>query len=416
FMSENSGSLERQRQTNPLLFQAFTLGSQTFPGIWRSMMPKELLDLTFPHERRATCSSCPKACYAGFRPDYRCCTYHPRVANFLLGLATATERGDAAFDRALQRGLLLPEGFYAAPAQWIDFMRDQAEDLYGKSSRVLCPLLDTASGLCDIHAFRNAVCSTFFCYNDHGEAGSLFWTQLQTLGSQVEMILSQWALRRVGFDVDRYIHELDRMVEDLALVSTQEGWSARALQRLWGDWHGRERQLYRSCAEVILDHQHELWNLAQITPVREAALFEQAVDRLLPQDLRDDEQEELGHPSDLDPAFSWKLCLSAYQKLWRWPEGKRLILDQTVSITENGRKTPRELYAADQPFILIYQGESGEEWQALTADQRDVLERFSGVGTVLDDKIFLGFEVDEHAGLRTLISECLARQILHFAD
>src|SRR5687767_13521531 len=99
------------KQDDPIM-SALRLGAHQFPGIWNYMMPREFLALKFPEERRATCMSCPKACYEGYRPEYRCCTYHPRVPSFLLGLATLTPQGEAAVQRLLRRRMLLPEGMH----------------------------------------------------------------------------------------------------------------------------------------------------------------------------------------------------------------------------------------------------------------------------------------------------------------
>ena len=257
--------------------------------------------MNFPEERRATCSNCPKSCYESYRKDYRCCTYHPRVPNFLLGLATLTPQGDQAFDKILAQGMLLPEGMLASPQQWLDSLKDEFQGHYGQSEKVLCPLLDTSSGLCNIHDYRNAVCSTFFCYTDHGESGDLFWAQLQTLGSQVELTLAQWALRQAGFDFDLYLSRLNDLAPKIDQLSTVSGWRSEILQDLWGAWFGREKDLFRKCIDIMIRHKNSLWTIAQQEMIQEARDFERALDTWIPPELREDDSASMEHDPQMNP-------------------------------------------------------------------------------------------------------------------
>ncbi len=293
--------------------RSFRLAGHQFPGIWSSIFPPELQKLRFPLERQASCHQCPQISAAGYRPDYRCCTYHPRIPNFLLGLALETEQGPAAFDKILNGGMLLPEGMLPSPQQWLDFMDDEDQDLYGRSEKVLCPMLEPSSGRCQIHAFRNAVCSTYFCSHEQGEAGEEFWGQLQTLGSQVEMILAQWALEELGFDLKGYLRTLDRLAPEVRTISADLGWSQEVLKELWGPWKGREKELFSATAEQLAKHRSELWEIAKGRTIQEALLFERAVDGLLASENNEDPDESY----EIEAAeISWKRCLDAYERLW----------------------------------------------------------------------------------------------------
>jgi Fe-S-cluster containining protein len=193
-------------------------------------------------------------------------------------------------------------------------MDDEEHGRYGRSQKVLCPLLDAASGLCQIHNYRNAVCSTYFCYNDQEEAGQVFWAQLQTLGSQLELSLAQWALRRVGFDLDGYFKVLNQQAQQLSDLSAAQGWCEEVLQKLWGDWYGREKQLFQLCAAQIAEHRNQLWAIAMQAPIREADAFERAMDALLP--LEEGDEEEISDSvQPFDPRISWQACLEAYAVL-----------------------------------------------------------------------------------------------------
>ena len=296
------------------------LGAHLVPGLWRHMLPPGLARLTFPAERRATCADCPRVKSDGYRPDYRCCTYHPRVPNFLLGLALGEPGGTARLARVRERGFLMPEAFQPSPGQWVDFLLDVFENRFGQSEKVLCPFLE--SGLCGIYGYRNAVCSTYFCHFDQGEAGEKFWESLQTLVVQVELALGQWALTEVGFDVPAYVARLN----DLAAggdvrhtVAAGGGWSEAARRAAWGDAFGRELDVYAACAAKIEERLPELWRIANATPILEADAFEIACEKLLPEERRDLVEDDWSDPDrvTVPPRDLWRTVQRRHRRLWK---------------------------------------------------------------------------------------------------
>mgnify|MGYP003692170035 FL=1 len=203
--------------------KALLIGNHTFPGAWRYMMPRDFLTMKFPEERRSTCMTCPKACYEGYREDYRCCTYHPRIPNFLLGLGAQTEQGRQRLEQIIKNGMVTPEGMNSTPKQWVNYLDDIENDRFGKSETVLCPMLEQKTGYCMIHAFRNSVCSTFFCLKDHSDKSDKFWMNVQTLGSQVEMTLTQWAMNELGFSVEDYVVRMNKLAPKIKKTTRADG-------------------------------------------------------------------------------------------------------------------------------------------------------------------------------------------------
>lgn len=373
---------------DPLL-QPLRLGRQTFPGIWRVMMPKDLMQLRFPDEKAANCMNCPKSCYEDWRPDYRCCTYHPRISNFLLGLACRTAEGERAVDDLLQRGMVLPEGMHSSPRQWLDFVDDEHHDLFGKSQKVLCPMLDPDSGYCRVHAFRNSVCSTYFCNKDHGHAGEVFWSQIQTLGTQLEMRLAQWALKEIGFDLSASLRALDELAPDLRRASSHQGWHPEALKRIWGNGWGHEKDIILACADVIHRQQDQLWSIAQQQTIEEPHRFDEALLQEVPEEQKEilDEDEE-NWEEIVDLAVLWEDCLSAHAALWEHPEGP-FILSPNVNFVPNLRQSAEERHHPDKDFFIEYRFQNPERSLyfrlAITAAQKTILESFQN-GRTLDDK------------------------------
>ncbi len=362
------------------LLQPLHIGRQTFPGIWRVMMPSQLMQLRFPEERAASCMHCPKSCYEDWRTDYRCCTYHPRISNFLLGLACKNSEGEKAVDELLQRGMVLPEGMHSSPQQWLDFIDDEQNDLFGKSQKILCPMLDPVQGLCRVHAFRNSVCSTYFCDKDQGHAGEVFWSQIQTLGTQIEMRLAQWALQTIGFDVAASLRALDELAPDIKRLSTDRGWHPDALKKIWGQAWGQEKEILLACADVIVQHQDQLWALAQQQIIMEPHAFDKALLQAVPEahrDILDEDEEEWEEVADLTAL--WDDCLTAHARLWADPLGP-FILSPQVTFVPNQRQTPEEVYHQDKDCFLEFRFQNPERSLyfrlAISSEQKNLLETF----------------------------------------
>jgi Fe-S-cluster containining protein len=281
------------------------------------MLPPGLQTLKFPAERRATCDRCPRVGSDGYRPDYRCCTYHPRVPNFLLGFALGERGGPERLQRAADAGFLMPEGFLPSAGQWADFLADVGEGRFGKSEAVLCPFL--SGGLCGIYRYRNGVCSTFFCHFDQGSAGERFWESLQTLVVQVELALGQWALTEVGFDVPAYIARMNRMAPAVAsTVAANRGWSVKARREAWGKDFGRELAIYAACAEKIRGQRESLWAIANRAPILEADAFEMACETLVGEKYRDQIEDDWsdGERETVPPKELWRTVRRRHLKLW----------------------------------------------------------------------------------------------------
>jgi hypothetical protein len=408
---------ELVKDNDPLL-QALRIGPHHFPGIWSYMLPQEFRSLKFPAEQRATCMTCPKACYAGYKPDYRCCTYHPRVPNFLLGFASLTPMGEQALDRLQSRGMLLPEGMHYAPMQWIDYLDDLEHDRFGKSDKVQCPNLDQSSGYCMIHAFRNSVCSTFFCYKDHGDLGDNFWAQIQTLGSQVEMALTHWSLHRVGFDLDRYFRTFDQLAKSILKVSGDEGWQEEALMAIWGDWYGRERELYQACAAEVARHRDNLWEIANSFPIGESLAFDKALVRAVPRRLKNQvDPEDLEHAGgeSVRPRELWLQALKSYHKLWDWPEGF-FELRPRAEVLANTRATEEEQYYGSKDYVLLYyvrkDSKTVDSKLYLTQEEKQVLDLFRSQAILLDWRLLESPEVVALDRGKEFVSEMIAQKIL----
>ncbi|MEY4630366.1 MAG: hypothetical protein RIQ81_486 [Pseudomonadota bacterium] len=319
--------------------QAFKLGEHWVPGVWRYMLPPAIADMTYPQERRATCLNCPRARFEGWRPDYRCCTYHPRVPNFLLGLALNHPASSTIVRRLVDDGYILPEGMVSSPSQWAFYLSDTANERFGKSEKVLCPFLEKKSGMCNLYAFRNSVCSTFFCHHDNGDKGERFWGSIQTLAQQVEMAIGQWALTRQGFDVKAMMTRMNGLASKAERASDPEtgAWTKQALKVIWGKHYGQELELLEGCADLVRKHRDDLWKIANTIEILEPHKFDRAAVKVVPRKYRSEIDEDYFETGDTAPPRDiWQSFVKLHRSLWKLPEGP-VKLSERVRVIENPR-------------------------------------------------------------------------------
>jgi hypothetical protein len=235
--------------------------SDFVPDMYRAIVP-ELFEAPVGEEKNATCDRCAMCAPADptfppheyFNPDTKCCTYHPVLPNYAVGgllhdRSAAGAEGRRRIQTAIARRVGVTPLALLPPAKQ-DFLQRHGKAGFGRSNALRCPYLDAEHQRCSIWSHREAVCTTWFCKHNHGQAGLLFWQQLRDYLLETQWLLSLHALRALGLDVDRIDasqvseSELDaRALDDTPL--DDESYAA-----LWHDWAGREEELYSAAYEV----------------------------------------------------------------------------------------------------------------------------------------------------------------------
>ncbi|MCB9675806.1 MAG: hypothetical protein H6737_11850 [Alphaproteobacteria bacterium] len=168
-------------------------------------------------EPEATCDACPM-CAAGqpwrFTVDVKCCGYLPSLPNYLVGRALRDGGPGAATVRARIDGKVAvsPLGVGCPPdyaAAWKTVERTTG---FGTDPTLVCPHFDR--GRCAIWAHREAVCTTWFCRFDRGDAGEAFWLALRSMLQTLEQGLSRWAVGELGIDPGRRPVSWGRWADD----------------------------------------------------------------------------------------------------------------------------------------------------------------------------------------------------------
>ncbi len=297
-----------------------SLGSHVVPGLWRYLLPADFFFLRFPTEVQSTCHNCPKVAAEGFHPSYRCCTYNPRVPNFLLGMALNDPTTAPLVQEAIKAGFATPDGLQQTPHQLFDSLEQNASGKFGRDALVVCRFLDLDKKQCQLYAYRNSVCATFFCINDHDKEGRKYWERVQALVGQIEFALSQWLMQENGIPADRYVRCLDEFAKTTDAFARREdkSWPPELLKELWGPWYGREAEFFQACTELAQQRQDNLFELACGVELQQPFSYETLLRASLPARLQnelDSEGPTCGEPIAIEDL--WYMLQKAHHDLWQ---------------------------------------------------------------------------------------------------
>jgi hypothetical protein len=217
-----------------------------------------------PPETRATCGSCamvpPPDEPMGrthFDPTTKCCTFVPRLPNFLVGAVLLDEDPTAAQGRVTLEGRMLagigvtPLGLARPPAWDLVYRHGvvRGDQTFGRTRLLRCPHF-LADGRCGIWKHREGVCATWYCRHERGAVGFDFWEALGGFLHVIERALSYDAVLALGVDGAA----LRRLVDGPAAADgpALDGRASPAAQRAtWGEWYDRERELYIATAARV---------------------------------------------------------------------------------------------------------------------------------------------------------------------
>jgi len=241
----------------------------SLPELYRGLLP-DFFHQDVPAETKATCSSCAmcKDNAQGavdsvdgvsrfFRPDTKCCTYSPRLPNYLVGALLSDERPELAEGRRRMEEKLASR--VGVTPQWVrppakfHFLYKNGHQFFGRAASLRCPYFAVETGGCTIWPYREAVCSTFFCKYVAGADGRKFYMSMKTYLTLAEIQLSRWtALQLLP---DYVLSGRDRAETQAAPLSVEDlddtAPPAKAYAELWKEYAGREADYYRACFKLV---------------------------------------------------------------------------------------------------------------------------------------------------------------------
>jgi hypothetical protein len=241
----------------------------TLPALYARLLPS-FFQQEFPAETKATCASCAMAeggCHNAaetidgasrlYRPDTKCCTFHPRLPNYLLGAILSDESAEMAEGRRriterIDSRIGTTPLWLRAPAKY-DLLYSSARRAFGRAESLLCPYYERSAGNCTVWRYREAVCSTFYCKFVAGADGRAFWVSLKHYLALAEIQLARRAVFQLHPD-----HILSGRYRDEAAASPLTPQDLDGLPppaeehaKTWGSWAGRETEFYRKCYEIV---------------------------------------------------------------------------------------------------------------------------------------------------------------------
>lgn len=239
---------------------------EILPEVHRHLLPA-LFDERIPEESLATCHACvmvqpgvlPEQTPQGaFRPDIKCCSFHPNLPNFLVGAVLADDRPDMDEGRERVRARIASKigvgpVWLAAPRKYTLLFLASRKTSFGRSLILRCPYFSSDAANCSIWRHRDSVCTTFFCKHGAGNDGETMWRAIESVLRLAERHLAEYSARVLGATIPAIPTELDALtVEELEDRADPE----KHLE-LWGEWAGREEAYYRASRDIVAQLQRD---------------------------------------------------------------------------------------------------------------------------------------------------------------
>ena len=389
------------------LHEPMTMGPHRVSGLWRALVPEDAEWLRLPGERFADCAVCAPSMRGEYDPGCRCCGYVPHVPNILLGLALEDPESAPRIRDAIGLRIALPSGLWASPERYRRSIVMDATGGFGTDRSMACPFLEPETGACGIHPYRNSVCSTFFCVNDHGEPGEKLWASVHALLGTAETAAAQWAMGEAGLPWSLQAARMAELADDLDSLSTpDEGWTVDALRHLWGEWSGREEAFYGACIAALRSDRVGLFDRLAHWDTTDAVAFEQAVRDWVPHEHRHEvppiaEDGVVRVPID----DLWYRLQLKIRDLWALPLGEGVVRwgDRVRLAPPSGRL----------PLLMggLNRVAGAERIFWFTDDQVALFRRFAP-GCRIDTLLLESPEAEALEDVRGFLSECLRRGIL----
>lgn len=231
------------------------------PAVYHPLLPA-FFDSAAIREEKATCDDCamcakgtspPVSGVVYFRPDTKCCTYHPYLPNFLVGAALADpdpalEEGRRRLRARIQSRVSVTPLWLAPPRKQSVLFTAARRSSFGRSLMLRCPYFEPNGGLCTIWKHRESVCSTFFCKHTGGNDAKHMWNGMQSYLRHAERYLGRYAMASIApraTQPDLGMGEIS--LEDLEGNPPHPDF----YRTIWQDWEGREEEFYIETYKLV---------------------------------------------------------------------------------------------------------------------------------------------------------------------
>jgi len=232
------------------------------PEFYRRFLP-EVFYKTVPPEPFSNCLDCQMVAKSRdeissdtgrpFSPDTKCCTFIPRLPNYLAGAILsdndpAMEEGKRRIiERIRSRKGVFPNGVYPT-SEYNRQYQEKCRTDFGRNKQLLCPYFVNGDYNCSIWKYREAICALWFCKHLAGKKGTEFWNSVIGYMKFLQEWLLNIAAGRCELDpVDPY----DEGTYPGFRESPGNGAEASSYADTWKQWEGNEIEYYIQCYEVV---------------------------------------------------------------------------------------------------------------------------------------------------------------------
>jgi hypothetical protein len=266
----------------------FTTLLDYLPCIYKPLLP-EVFSLEIPEESFTKCSDCMLICSKRedigldhskpFAPDTKCCTFTPRLPNYLAGAFFADpdpmlDEGRRRLHQAItEHKGIFPQGIWPTKKYRLLYDAGRVEG-FGRSLNMKCPYYLDGEFNCALWKYREGVCATWFCKHLAHKAGKEMWETVQEYIQTFQRNVNKWCIKELSAPNEEPYGENDNIsLEDLDDLPT----NSLEYSRRWGKWEGREEEFYMQCYRLVIIMNGD--QLEKIKDKKLKALEEKLIER-----------------------------------------------------------------------------------------------------------------------------------------
>ncbi|MCA1756375.1 MAG: hypothetical protein LC649_02825 [Bacteroidales bacterium] len=238
------------------------------PAFYEPLLP-QVFQTEIPPEPFSDCLNCPMIDTPGedpgsnlskpFSPYTKCCTFTPRLPNYLAGAILtdndpAMQEGRKRLSDTIMSGQgIFPNGVYPTLEYHRSYIERSRKE-FGRARDLRCPYFTEGRYNCTIWKYRETICALWFCQHLAGTRGREFWDAVIDYMKFMQESLINMSAYMCGLQpVDPYgeggrpeYHEPEDPAE-----------ARKKRAELWKEWVGHETEYYIKCHEIIINLEHD---------------------------------------------------------------------------------------------------------------------------------------------------------------
>lgn len=257
---------------------AFRKIIDSLPGFYKPFLP-EVFDTLIPPEPFSDCLNCPMIASSRdgtdheqslpFNPETRCCTFTPRIPNYMAGAILSDDdpgmgEGRRRLTERIRSGSgVYPNGVYPTPAYTRLYVEKSPRE-FGSNKDLLCPYFTKGKYSCTVWKYREAICALWFCKHLAGARGREFWKAVIDYMKYLQESLINVSTYMCGLEpVDPYGEGGRPAYAEPSEAAEAE----KAYASLWNKWAGHEEEYYLKCHEIVTGLEDEVIRKIQMNAV-----------------------------------------------------------------------------------------------------------------------------------------------------